>query len=126
MRTLAIDHGGKRIGLALSDEGGRFATPHDVITNDGSALPKIVALARAEGVQRIVIGLPLNMDGTLGGSAKPVLAFAKEISTASGIAPIFVDERLSSFDAEQQLIGQKRAGQKMTRQMQKERLDALA
>ena len=126
MRTLAIDHGGKRIGLALSDEGGRFATPLDVIANDGSAAGSILKIIRDEGVQRIVIGLPLNMDGTLGGSAKPVLAFARQLAEASKIEPIFVDERLSSFAAEQQLIDHKRAGGKMTRQMKKERLDALA
>lgn len=126
MRTLAIDHGGKRVGLALSDAGGTLASPLDVIPNDGGLVRAVLKVIEDEGVERIVIGLPLNMDGTLGGSAKPVIAFAKSLESASKLVPIFVDERLSSFDAEQQLIDHKRAGGRMTRQMKKERLDALA
>jgi putative holliday junction resolvase len=126
MRTLAIDHGGKRVGLAMSDPGGRFATPLDVLPNDPHLLGAIAKIMTAEDVQRVVVGLPLNMDGTLGPSAKPVLAFAKQLQSLTGTMPLFVDERLSSFDAEQQLIDQKRSGQKMTRQMKKERLDAMA
>lgn len=126
MRTLAIDYGGKRVGLAMSDPGGRFATPLDVVPNDAQLVPMLVKLISTEEVARVVIGLPLNMDGSLGPSAKPVLAFAKALGAQSSIQPTFVDERLSSFDAEQQLVQQKRSGQKLTRQMKKDRLDALA
>ncbi len=126
MRTLAIDYGAKRTGLAMSDQGARFATPVDVFPTDANLVIAIAALARREGVERIVIGFPLHMDGTSGSTAKQVIAFAKQISDATSIAPLFVDERLSSFEAEQQLIDHKRAGGKMTRKMKKERLDALA
>ena len=126
MRTLAIDHGAKRTGLAMSDQGARFATPVDVLPTDATLVTAIAALAKREGVERIVIGFPMHMDGTSGSTAKQVLGFAKQISDATSIAPQFVDERLSSFEAEQQLIDHKRAGGKMTRKMKKERLDALA
>ena len=126
MRTLAIDHGGKRVGLAMSDQGGRYATPLEILPNDHALLDGVVKLIVAEDVERVVVGLPLNMDGTIGPSAKPVLAFAKSLASRTSVALLFVDERLSSFDAEQQLITQKRAGQKLTRQMKKDRLDALA
>lgn len=126
MRTLAIDYGAKRTGLAMSDEGARFATPIDVIATDSNLVATITALVKRESVERIVIGLPMHMDGTAGSTSKSVRAFAQEIATATSLVPLFIDERLSSFDAEQQLIDHKRAGGKMTRKMKKERLDALA
>lgn len=128
MRTLAIDFGDRRIGLALSDEGGRFATPLDVLAVSAPelAMTPIVELVRREGVQRIVLGLPLNMDDTLGPAARRTLAWGKQLSGRAGVAVIYVDERLSSFEAEQQLVARKRAGEKLTRQRKKEQLDALA
>lgn len=126
MRTLAIDHGQKRTGLAMSDAGGKFASPFDMLPTDGALVPKIVAIIKEEGVERIVIGLPLHMEGGLGSTAKSVIAFAKQLEQAASLKPIFVDERLSSFDAEQKLLDRKRAGEKMTRAMKKDRLDAQA
>lgn len=126
MRTLAIDHGQKRTGLAMSDAGGKFASPLEVLSTDGALLDRLVALIKKEGVERIVIGLPMHMEGGLGSTAKLVLAFASQLEAASKLKPVFVDERLSSFAAEQQLIDRKRAGGKMTRGMKRERLDALA
>ncbi|MFT3786633.1 MAG: Holliday junction resolvase RuvX [Tepidisphaeraceae bacterium] len=128
MRTLAIDHGLKRIGLALSDESGKYVSPHDVlhVRDPADAVGPIVALVRKEGVRRLLVGLPLNMDGTVGPQAKAVVAWAKTLQDATGLTPVYVDERLSSFDAEQTLIEQKRSGRKLTRQQKKDRLDALA
>jgi putative holliday junction resolvase len=126
VRTLAIDYGAKRTGLAMSDQGARFATPVDVLASDANLITAIVALAKREGVERIVIGFPMHMDGTAGSTSRQVLSFARQISEATAISPLFVDERLSSFEAEQQLLDHKRAGGKMTRKMKKERLDALA
>ena len=126
MRTLAIDHGATRTGLAMSDEGARFATPLDVVPTDGSLVLHVAKVVEREGVQRIVIGFPLHMDGAAGTTSKHVLKFAKEIEAATKLAPVFVDERLSSFEAEQHLIDHKRAGGKMTRKMKRERLDAFA
>lgn len=124
MRTLGIDLGQKRTGLALSDEGGRFATPHDVL--EGDPIEGIVELARREGVERLVVGLPLNMDGTAGGGATQAIACGRELAARTGLPVVFVDERLSSFDAEQRLNDRKRAGERMTRQKKKGQLDALA
>lgn len=128
MRTLAIDLGTKRVGLAMSDEGGRFATPFEVlqVTSPDAALAPILDLIRKEQVQRIVLGLPLNMDDSVGPAAKLTLAWARKLSDAARIPVLCVDERLSSFDAEQQLIDRKRAGEKLTRQKKKQQLDALA
>lgn len=126
MRHLAIDLGTRRVGLALSDEGGKLATPYAVLQVSGmqQAVEPILAVIAKEGVGRLVVGLPLNMDGTIGPAATQTIAWARGIS--GGVEVIFVDERLSSFEAEQGLIQRKRAGEKLTRKGKKERLDALA
>ena len=128
MRTLAIDLGSRRVGLALSDEGGRFATPLDVlnVTSPERALDRISEMIRREAVQRIVIGLPLNMDDSVGPQARAAAEWGRKLGQQVQVPIIFVDERLSSFDAEQLLISRKRAGEKLTRQRKKEQLDALA
>jgi putative Holliday junction resolvase len=128
MRTLAIDLGTRRIGLALSDEGGRFATPLEVLEIDPppQSFAPILAVIAKESVQRIVLGLPLNMDDSLGPAARATIAWGRELSSRSGLPVLFVDERLSSFDAEQSVIDRKRLGERITRAQKKRRLDALA
>lgn len=131
MRTLAIDLGTRRVGLAFSDTGGRWATPHDVlfVTDPVQAIEPIARLIRAEEVHRLVVGLPLNMDGTSGPAAKNTTHWSHQLLAVldrPDIELIFVDERLSSFEAEQQLADRKRAGEKLTHKRKKAQLDAIA
>ena len=128
MRYLAIDYGTRRVGLAVSDEGGQFVSPLAVVevTTPRQAIEAVVAAVKGEGVDRLVVGLPINMDGTEGHAATTVRTWAKDLAVACGITVLLVDERLSSFDAEQQLIQRKRDGEKMTRRGKKRRLDAHA
>ena len=128
MRTLAIDLGTRRIGLAMSDEGGRFATPLDVLNvNDPvEAFDPIVALVLKESVSRIVVGLPLNMDDSIGPAARRTVEWSRTLAERAATPIVFVDERLSSFAAEQDLADRKRGGQRLTRQGKKRQLDALA
>ena len=128
MRTLAIDLGTRRVGLALSDEDGKFATPYDVlnVSSTHEALAPIAGLIRQESIQRVVLGLPLNMDDSIGPAAKQAIAWSRELSGLTSVELLFVDERLSSFAAEQQLNERKRAGQRLTRGGKKKQLDALA
>ena len=129
MRTLAIDLGTRRVGLAISDEGGRFATPLDVIEVNApdQAIEPIVALCGKEAVQRIVVGLPLEMnDGAIGPAARSVVLWSGRLARKIVIPILYVDERLSSFQAQQDLIAQKRSGGRLTREMKKQRLDAKA
>src|SRR5688572_24548105 len=125
MRTLAIDLGTKRVGLAISDTGGKFATPHEVleVASAVHAIDEILKSITAEDVERVVIGLPLNMDGTIGPQAKQVIEWSHAL--AARVEILFVDERLSSFDAEQRLIERKRGGEHITRKSKKQMLDAL-
>ena len=128
MRTLAIDLGTKRVGLALSDSGGRYATPLEVLTvsSAGQALEGVLRVIAKEGVERVVVGLPINMDESVGGMARSTLAWGRALAVKSGRPVLFVDERLSSFAAEQSLIDRKQAGEKLTRRRKKEQLDAVA
>jgi putative holliday junction resolvase len=128
MRTLAIDLGSRRVGLALSDEGGRFATPYDVlaVSSPQQATDEVLKVVEKEGVGRLVLGLPLNMDDSVGPAARGTIEWGRDIGARSGKPVVFVDERLSSFDAEQGLIERKRGGEKITRKRKKEQLDALA
>lgn len=125
MRYLAVDLGTRRVGLATGDDEVGIATPLHVLDVNGmdGALEPVRKLAAEEGCDAVVIGLPLNMaDGTVGPAAKGVIAWAKQLN----FNVLFVDERLSSFVAEQQLIARKRGGEKMTRLDKRRRLDALA
>jgi putative holliday junction resolvase len=124
MRTLAIDLGARRTGVALSDAGGKLATPYDVL--QGFPLESILQIITEEDVERIVVGLPLNMDGTRGPAAKQAIEFGRQLSTRAGKKVIFVDERLSSFQAEQEISTRRRGGEKITHKAKKQRLDAIA
>jgi putative Holliday junction resolvase len=128
VRTLAIDFGTRRLGLALSDEGGRFATPLEVLTvgSPQQAIDEILLIVRKEGVERLMVGLPLNMDATIGPAARGVLSFARALAQAADKPLVLVDERLSSFEADESLSERKRGGEKMTRKDRKNRLDAIA
>ncbi len=102
-RILAIDWGTKRIGLALSDAERILASPYATLEfSPHICLPRIGEIILEEGVSLIVIGLPINMDGSEGESAKAVREFAASLECLQ--VPVqLVDERLSSYTAEQRL-----------------------
>jgi len=128
VRTLAIDLGTRRVGLALSDEGGRFATALDVLTvsSPQQAIDAIVPIIRSEGVERILVGVPVNMDESIGPAARGAISWARDLAAVAGKPLVLIDERLSSFEADQMLSERKRGGEKMTRKDRKSRLDAIA
>ena len=128
MRTLAIDLGSRRVGLAVSDEGGTFATPYDVlfVSSEEAAVDPILKVVAREGIERLVVGLPLNMDDSVGPQARKVIEWGNGLSKRVAKPVLFVDERLSSFDAEQTLIERKRSGEHITRNQKKKQLDAMA
>ena len=123
MRYLAIDHGQKRTGLAVSDASETLVSPHSVIETqkEEELLKRVVSIIDEEKIEAVVIGLPFNMDGSEGPRAKKVRAFGKLLSDRLQIPVLFHDERLSSFEAEQLMIGLE-----LTRKKKKKRLDAIA
>ena len=122
MRYLCIDYGQKRTGLAICDAGEMIASPLKVLTVAQSELIACIAdIINREKVEAVVLGLPLNMDGTAGHQVRRVQKFAAQMKEYIDIPIHFQDERLSSFDAEGKL-----AGIELTRKKKKKRLDAVA
>jgi putative holliday junction resolvase len=111
MRTLAIDLGSRRMGLALSDEGGRLATPLRVVevASPAQAARLAAQAAQKHHAEQLLVGLPLNIDGSAGPAAAGALAWGKSLARLCHLPLIFVDERLSSFTADQWLVDQKRS-----------------
>jgi len=101
MRILGLDIGSRRIGVAVSDPAGRVATPLTVL--DAKALSRdikpLARLVEDYEVGRIVVGLPLSLDGTEGPQARDVRATAKGLMQHVGVPLTYHDERLSSAEA---------------------------
>jgi putative Holliday junction resolvase len=97
MRFLGIDYGTRRIGLAAGDELG-IATPIPALVEAEPAARRraLAAVVKTRRIQEIVLGLPLNMDGSSGFKAKETEAFAEELRAEFGLPVHLVDERLSS------------------------------
>ncbi len=108
MRLLAVDLGDKRTGLATGDtETGTVFPVTTLHIAIGGALTAAIASAATEhGAEAIVLGLPLNMDGTEGGRAAATRSFGNTIEAASGLPVHYQDERLTSFEAEHRTRGQ--------------------
>lgn len=108
MRTLGVDLGRVRIGLALADDVLRTARPLSVVRRraEDADLAAIAEAAREYEVDRVVLGLPLNMDGTEGPAARHARGFAPKLAAALGVPVELFDERLSTFEAETRLRDQ--------------------
>jgi putative Holliday junction resolvase len=107
VRALGVDPGSKRIGLAVSDPSGTLASPLRVIRRSRSLehdLREIVRIAREEEAEVIVVGLPLNMDGSRGPSARAATAVADRLATLADVPVEMHDERRSTVTADRQLF----------------------
>ena len=107
-RLLGVDMGTKRIGVSISDENRKIATPLETIqfTNIKNLISRFKELILENNIKGIIIGLPLNMDGTEGPSAQSVKDKIKHIYNDLEIAIVLWDERLStvgSFNLSSQL-----------------------
>lgn len=104
MRSLGLDVGDRRIGVAISDPEGRLAVPLRVIERQGARDAALIAeLAEQEEVERIVVGLPVSLDGRLGAQARAAQAFAESLRPLTTAEVILYDERLSSVEADRRL-----------------------
>lgn len=101
-KVMALDIGTKRIGIALSDFLLILANGHSYIsrTPETDALKNIISIAKENRVEKIVVGVPVNMDGTKGFQAEDCINFSKKIE---GFEIIYEDERLTSNTAEENL-----------------------
>jgi putative Holliday junction resolvase len=104
MRTLGLDVGERRIGLAISDPEGRIALPIGTHQRSGGDdATQIAALASREAAERIVVGLPLSMDGSRGAQAEVAEDFAERLRGRTATEVVLWDERLSSREADHHL-----------------------
>lgn len=101
MRILALDHGTKRIGVALSDELQMLATPLEYIPAEPFAafLDRLKAILREKEVEMILVGMPRNMDGSYGPAALKVQEFVAVLKDALTVPIQTLDERLTSVQA---------------------------
>ena len=121
MRYLSIDYGNKITGLAICDQTETIVSPLAAISTSDYLIGKIIEIIKTENVEALVLGLPLNMDDSVGPQAKKVQAFAEQIKKQIDTPVFFQDERLSTFAAEGKMIDMD-----LTRKGKKRRIDALA
>lgn len=128
MRTMALDVGSKTIGLAVSDEGGVIASACETLARRGQVLDAraVLEFAHKRGVARIVVGLPLELDGREGRRARAVRAFMHELQSQLTAASVQLaietwDERFSTAAAERTLVEAD-----LSRARRKQHIDAMA
>jgi putative Holliday junction resolvase len=102
-RVLGLDYGRKRIGLAVTDELRLTARPAGILErkNRGDLIRKLRETAREYGAKLIVVGYPLNLDGTAGEMAEEAARFAARVRKELGVEVDLMDERLTSWAAGQ-------------------------
>jgi len=123
MRIMGLDLGEKRIGIAFSDPMGWTAQGHSILQRKGlkKDLSYLQELCQEFQVEKIVLGLPLNMNGTMGPRALETQEFARALQEALKIPVDFWDERLSSKSAERVLLEAD-----LSRKRRKELIDKIA
>ena len=122
-RKMGVDYGDKRIGVALTDALCIISSPYEVFQNLSleQSLQHLNDLIKQFNVDEVAMGLPLNMDGSEGERAKIHRNFGQKLSDLSGVKVVFVDERLTSAEAEEILIQSK-----VRREKRKELIDKIS
>lgn len=122
-RYLAIDPGGKRTGLAVGDDLTGQAGPVGMIEagDEATLLRELEKAIEEHGPDALVVGVPYNIDGTAGPAAQEAIALAERIGQQTGLPVHRVDERLTSFAADEAM---RQSG--YTHKQKKQRRDALA
>ncbi len=124
MRILAIDYGRKRLGLAKSDQENVLASPLPPFTRCRTLRDDVRALqtlAHEHGISRIVVGIPLNMDGTAGEMAQEARAFGTRLAASLQLPVDWADERRTTAEANRAMIEGN-----LSRKRRKKHIDSLA
>jgi putative Holliday junction resolvase len=119
-RVLGLDPGERRIGVALSDPSGLIAQPYRVLDRRrGNAIEQITQICDEEGIETIVVGLPVSLSGEEGAAAVAARKLGSEVAEATGRNLVYWDERFTSVQAEQALLesGMRREKRRDTRDM---------
>ncbi len=109
MTVVGLDFGERRIGVAVSDARGLTAQPARAIERSATGglaedIGRIREIVEARKAERIVVGLPLNMDGSAGPAARRARRFANRLARETGVEVVLQDERLSTTEAERSLL----------------------
>lgn len=122
MRAIGVDYGGKRTGIAVVDDQTGIALPFEMFENlpDAQLAEAIAQLCRREDIDTLIVGLPLNADGSVSPQAIKTERFIVTLEQATGLRAIRMSEYLSTFDVESKLAGH------FTRKQKRQRVDALA
>ena len=106
MIVVGLDFGERRIGVAVSDPRGLAASPLRVIERESLAadVDRVKEVVEARKAERIVVGLPLNMNGSMGPEARRARRFANLLKRELGVEAVLWDERLTSEEAERALL----------------------
>ena len=110
MRYLAIDYGTKRVGLALSDEGGTMGFPHSTVTNNGRLIDEVLELIARKDVGAVVIGESLGFDRTPNPVAKAAHEFGRLIERRTGLTVSYEPETLTTQEARRNFEGVREPG----------------
>lgn len=125
MRYLGLDLGTKTVGIAISDSGGKMAFFRKTLffkeEDYESTLEELKKIIEEENIQKIVLGLPKNMNNTLGDAAERCIKFKELLEKTFQIEVILQDERLSTKEATQYMISAD-----MSRKKRKQKIDGLA
>ena len=108
MRCMGLDYGSKTVGVALTDPMGILVLPLETISRDSEnklrrTLARIEEIVRENQVETIVLGLPLNMDGSVGERAQKTLIFKEKLEARLGLCVYLQDERLTTAAAKEDL-----------------------
>ena len=101
MKVLGVDYGQRRTGIAVSDDLNLIASPLKTISHNNKKLliNEMLQIIKEYDIKKIVVGKPLNMNGTQGKSAQQAIDFAKELEQAANIEVELIDERLTTVSA---------------------------
>ena len=123
MRVLGLDFGTERVGVALSDELGIIAQPIEFVPRrpEGGLWERLRALHRASPCERILVGMPRNMDGSYGPAAEAAKQFIQQLRQEMEVPIQTWDERLSSVQAKRVLLQAN-----LSRKKRKGKIDKMA
>lgn len=124
MRYLGLDLGTKTLGLAVSDELGMIATSYKILRHEenyDSLIPQVIEVIKEKNIKELVLGLPKNMNNSIGERGEICLAFQKKLEEATGLVVHLQDERLTTRQAESLLISND-----TSRKKRKKVIDSLA
>lgn len=125
MRYIGLDLGNRTCGVAISDPTGMIATAVDTVRFREKDLQKclecVIMLIEQKNAQKVVLGYPINMNGTLGPQSEYVLEFKKMLEESTGLEVILYDERLTSVEVNKIMISAD-----LSRNKRKTKVDTLA